>query len=103
MDKWYLSFKYEVTRYAKILRSRIGEGSDYYMLSESLVLMYNALSNQISHDGTPRPLILTDEQWKELFEISRIYQESDQCLIKTALKPITQDEYSGFFSVTTKQ
>lgn len=103
MDKWYLSFKYEVTPAAKVLRKRLGQQYNYRKLSESLVVMYDALSTKVSHDGTPHPLRLTDEQWNELFEYTQIYQELDRCLIKIALKPITANEYSGFFSVNTKQ
>lgn len=69
-DKLIVSLYFDLTPTAKIIRERMDNYSQTCLLSvvDAMMLFYDALSAKISHDGKPKIMSLTNEEWLELCE-----------------------------------
>jgi len=100
-EKWIICLIFELTPCAKVICQRMGTNIRVEMISDAICNVKNAFSARVSHDGTPQPINLTDEQWTQLFDEVKIYAELQKDVVRRVLAPITPQELSGLFSINT--
>jgi hypothetical protein len=83
--KWVFALEFQLSKTAKIIIERVKKFDDEIQIldiGESLSFFYNALSETISHDRSPRPITLNEMEWKAVFDRSRISDPAAQAVIR---------------------
>lgn len=98
--KWAVPLEFQLTQGARILVDRINRFKDMNLdfgildVSEMFSLIYDALSETLSHDKKPHKIELKEEEWNNLFEKLRITDPDIQTIFKELVKPVNREERS---------